>query len=195
MAITRLLRFIQLLPRVPPDGEFHLKDLPGSGGRVDILCRELAACFDWAPEKWPRNNIQLIAMISNEVVLTFNNPGQDMPIGERAWAETIRKSLKGEAPSFVTRTESTLDELTGSLIDMPENRLCILDEGGVPLSEMDIAGCSTQNSFMLGDHLGFDSVAQLVIREFDLPRVSLGATSYLSSHCIANVISAFEKES
>ncbi|MHA1772180.1 MAG: hypothetical protein ACTSYL_01225 [Candidatus Thorarchaeota archaeon] len=195
MAPTRLLQFIQLLPRVPADGDFLLKDLPGSGGRVDLLCRDLSACFDWGPEQWPKEDIELLAMIANRVLLIFRNPREKLPVGERAWAEVIQQSLRGELPSYVTVEETSIDELVGKIINRPDTNIWVLEESGTPISEKRLWDCATQNSFMLGDHVGFDSRAQMAIRKFDLPRMSLGTTGYLSSHCIVNVISASERES
>ncbi|MCF2136040.1 MAG: hypothetical protein K9W43_02270 [Candidatus Thorarchaeota archaeon] len=195
MAPTRLLQFIQLLPKVPADGDFLLKDLPGSGGRVDLLCRDLAACFDWGPESWPKDGLELLAVIANKIVLIFRDPKEKLPVGERAWAEVIQQSLRGNPPSYITIEESSIEQIVGEIIDRPDSKIWVLDEGGDPLSEKRLWECHTQNSFMLGDHVGFDSRAQMAIRKFDVPRVSLGATSYLSSHCIVNVISASERES
>ncbi len=194
MTITRILRFIIVLPRVPADGSFLLKDLPGSGGRVDILCRCLAACFDWAPEKWPAEELELVAILSHTVRLVFKNPGLPRPVGERAWAQIIKDSLEGHPPKYVTVDHATVEDTLEELTDQPESRVWVLDEDGIPITSVNVWECATQNSFMLGDHKGFDSRVQKAIGEFDLKHISLGAVTYLSSHCIATVIAESETE-
>jgi tRNA pseudouridine-54 N-methylase len=71
-----------MLPQAPPEGDFLLKDLPGSGKRIDILCRDLAACFDWAPVSWSKSQLEIIAVIGNKKTLTFREPKEQIPRGE-----------------------------------------------------------------------------------------------------------------
>jgi tRNA (pseudouridine54-N1)-methyltransferase len=188
-----MLRFIQLLPNIPATGDFLLKDLPGSGNRIDVLCRDLAACFDWGPAVWPRSRIELIALLSNSVILTFRNPGDAMPIGERGWALAIKNSLQGEPPDYVSVTQGDLESIIRNFHQPPKAHLWVLHEEGELFSDVKIQVSVTQNSFMLGDYRGFDSQSEQIISRCNLVRVSLGRTSYLSSHCLVSIISGFER--
>ncbi|MHA3962479.1 MAG: hypothetical protein AM325_002970 [Candidatus Thorarchaeota archaeon SMTZ1-45] len=189
-----MLRFVQLLPQAAPEGEFLLKDLPGSGKRIDVLCRDLAACFDWGPISWSKSNLELIAVIGESIILTFRDPQNQIPKGEVGWASVIRDSLRGDPPAFVEVSEGYVEDIIKELNQPKVSKLWVLDEEGVYLSEIDSYQKTTQNSFMLGDHKGFDSQTKKFISQFDIQKVSLGKKSYLSSHCLATIISEFERK-
>lgn len=187
-----MIRFIQLLPKVSGSGDFLLQDLPGSGKRIDILCRDLAACFEWGPSRWHPSQLELLALIGDSIVLRFTNPKEALPRGERAWAELIKRSLKNDPPDYVSVSNEDLESLIERYNKPPQSNLWILYENGNPVEELKFNIYEAQNSFMLGDHTGFDSITEKLISNYNLRKVSLGDTSYLSSHCIASIISEFE---
>ncbi len=188
-----MLRFIQILPQVPPKGDFLLKDLPGSGKRIDVLCRDLAACFSWGPISWPIPSLELIAVVWNTKILTFSDPQDDAPSGEVGWASVIRDSLKETPPQYVDVSDGTLEDVISRLNQFGDSSLWVLDEEGVNLLDIEIIHPVAQNSFILGDHRGFDSEVEGIISQYNIQRISLGGKSYLSSHCLAAVISEFER--
>ena len=193
MPESTMLRFVQILPQVFPEGDFLLKDLPGSGNRIDILCRDLAACFDWGPTTWSKSSLELKAVIGNAKILTFSNPQNQTPRGEVEWASIIRDSLKDKPPSFVEVSGGTLEDVIKQLNQPTDSSLWVLDEEGTYLSDIQTILPSTQNSFMLGDHRGFDSQTVSLISQYRIQQISLGKKSYLSSHCLAAIISEFER--
>jgi tRNA pseudouridine-54 N-methylase len=188
-----LLRFIQLLPNIPPKGDFLLKDLSGSGKRIDLLCRDLAACFDWSPINWPSSQLELKAVFSDEVILTFHKPAREIPRGETEWAIAIKKALEENPPEYIEISKGNLESIIRALNKPPDSHLWVLHEEGKHLNECKIQISGTQNSFMLGDYKGFNSQTIELISKYGLSRMSLGKTSYLSSHCLAVVISKFER--
>ncbi len=192
MPESTMLRFVQLLPHVSPKGDFLLKDLPGSGKRVDILCRDLAACFSWGPISWPKSDLEMIAVIANTKILTFRDPQNQIPRGEVEWASVIRESLREKPPNYIDVSEGTLEDVIKRLNQNRSSRLWVLDEQGDILFDNETVYPITHNSFMLGDHRGFDSQSESIIDQYNIQRLSLGKKSYLSSHCVATIISAFE---
>ena len=187
-----MLRFIQILPNVSSKGDFILKDLPGSGRRIDILCRVLAACFEWGPINWPLTKLEVGAILSNETTVTVKYTEQ-LPIGEVGWATIIRDSLRGNPPEFVAIENKGLENIIKEINDTPDSALWVLDEGGIPLEDELKLKTGAQNSFMLGDNRGFDSQTQELVKNHGISTISLGSTPYLSSHCVVNVISRFER--
>ncbi len=171
-----------------------MKDLPGSGKRIDVLCRDLAACFEWGRSSWPKSNLELIAVIGNSKILKFKDPKDQVPQGEVGWAIVIRDSLRGEPPSFVEVTDGTVEDVIRCLNQRKRSSLWVLDEKGASQFEIQSTDQITQNSFMLGDHRGFDTLTENIISQFNIPKLSLGKKSYLSSHCLAAIISEFEKK-
>jgi len=190
---SAMLQFIQLLPQVSPKGDFILRDLPGSGKRVDVLCRDLAACFSWGPTTWPKASLELIAIIADTTILTFRHPGDEIPQNEVEWASVIKDSLREQPPEWVGVSNGSVEEIIKMYCNPPESTLWVLDENGLHISEIETKLHRTQNSFMLGDHRGFNSQTEMLLAKYSLPRVSLGKKSYLSSHCLASIISEFER--
>jgi tRNA (pseudouridine54-N1)-methyltransferase len=190
---STMLRFIQLLPDASPIGDFLLKDLPGSGKRIDILCRDLAACFSWSPMTWPKENLELVAVIADSRILTFRNPEEETPQSEVEWATVVSSSLKEQPLDYVTVSEGSLEDIINQYNTQPKSTLWVLEESGTHISILGPKLSTTQNSFMLGDHRGFNSQTESLLSRYSLPRVSLGKKSYLSSHCVASIISEFER--
>jgi tRNA (pseudouridine54-N1)-methyltransferase len=188
-----MIRFLQILPQVSPEGDFLLRDLPGSGKRIDVLCRNLAACFEWAPMTWPKSNLEMIAIIGDIKILRFKVPESQRQMGELEWAALTRDSLRGEPPSFITVSNGTLDDVIHELNQTPVSALWVLDEAGIDISGVPDIHSAPQNSFMLGDHRGFDSQTRDIISKYKIPKISLGRKSYLSSHCLAAIISEYER--
>ncbi len=193
MSTSTMLRFIQILPGASKKGDFLLQDLPGSGRRIDLLCRELAACFEWGPRLWPKDQIELVAVFEDMKILRFRNPQNAMPRGERAWAEVIKKSLQNVPPDFVTVSDGNLESIIESYSNPPNSRVWVLYESGTPIDTCKFSPSEAQNSFMLGDHRGFDSKTEKLMSKYNLGKVSLGNISYLSSHCVVSIISEFER--
>jgi tRNA (pseudouridine54-N1)-methyltransferase len=188
------LRFIQILPDVSILGDFFLRDLPGSGKRIDLLCRVLTAAFEWAPVTWPKHDIEVIAIIADSKALHFQFPDEIRVWGEKTWAQIIKESLKGNPPGFVTLDDGNLEQIVNEYTNPPTSKLWVLHEEGemINFDRMSFAG--SDNSFMLGDHKGFNSKAEELISKYALQKVSLGNISYLSSHCVANIIAEFERK-
>ncbi len=190
---STILRFIQLLPEASEQGDFLLKDLPGSGKRIDVLCRDLAACFSWGPISWPMENLELVAVIADSRILTFVYPGDSTPQSEVQWASVIRNSLREQPPTYVRISEGSVEDIINRYNMPPKFKLWVLEEYGSPISKIWSDNSFTQNSFMLGDHKGFNPQTEELISDYALQRISLGKNSYLSSHCVASIISEFER--
>ncbi|MBN2231035.1 MAG: hypothetical protein JW779_15730 [Candidatus Thorarchaeota archaeon] len=186
------IRFIMVFPKIPIDGEFSFQDLPGSGKRIDVLCRSLAACFDWCPTMGLPIKMELVAVLSDMVLLTFTTCTDCIGKGETWWAKIIQSTLKDQnPPDFVNMSLSSLEDYL-SMISAEGDQIFVLDEAGESVGSFGRER-SSQYSFMLGNHEGFDGNTREVIRKFKLPSVSLGNTSFLGSQCIAMIISRFER--
>ncbi|MHA1576080.1 MAG: hypothetical protein ACTSU3_01845, partial [Candidatus Thorarchaeota archaeon] len=92
-----------------------MKDLPGSGKRIDVLCRVLSACFEWGSSKWDKHLLELFAVIGDSIILRIQDPGQKTPTGERAWAQILKDSLKGNPPEYVQVYDGNLESVIRNL--------------------------------------------------------------------------------
>lgn len=187
------LRFVGIYSTISADAEFSMKDLPGSGRRVDVLCRSLEACFDWAAESLNAAIIEYVAVLEDETVLRFTNPGDAEGKGETWWAGHIRNSLKNNPPPFVRVMKITFETLLQDLRKERNQQIFVLEEEGRPLRTRMLEQASPQYSFILGDHRGFSERTRSVFHSFDIPPISLGPKSYLGSHSVAAVISELER--
>jgi tRNA pseudouridine-54 N-methylase len=186
------LRFILHLPGLPEDGDFLFKDLPGSGKRIDVLCRSLAACFDWGPATLDKSNLELVALIGEASCLRIKNPDIDVPRGEVWWARAIKEALSGNPPSFIAVENLSLEGVVEEVLATGES-LWVLDEAGSSFDQGNVLSMDAQNSFIIGDHRGFNSEALKVFDDHSIYRIALGRTSYLTSHCVATIISMYEE--
>ncbi|TFG12078.1 hypothetical protein EU537_10330 [Candidatus Thorarchaeota archaeon] len=189
---TASFSFIHVFPRIPAKPKFHLKDLPGSGKRIDILCRGLAACFDWAPELISRTNIEYYAVLSDKITMKFTYSPECIGKGETWWASVIQRVLSGVNVDFCGKMDWNL-ETTMKSTTQDNFDLYVLDEKGTPIDTVLQHSNLSQNSFMVGDHRGFELDTRELLRDMNVQQVSLGETSYLGSHCIAQVISNYER--
>ena len=180
------------MPDIPTSGKFILRDLPGSGNRVDILCRSLQACFEWGPVSWQKSKLEFVAVIADKLVLRFSSPSLQESKGEVWWASVIQESLKGHPPPYADCYSASLSEVLEKLVKHSRSNIWALDESGIEISDWALYSSSSQNSFMLGDRWGFNSNTQKVMKQLGIDRISLGETSYLGSHCVATIISKLE---
>ncbi|MDF1538074.1 MAG: hypothetical protein P1Q69_04145 [Candidatus Thorarchaeota archaeon] len=187
------IRFIGIFMGIPSDGKFTLKDLPGTGKRVDVLCRSLAACFDWAPETIQSDILEFVAVLSPDRMLIVKKPPDCAYKGETWWAEVVKSSLTGAPPDFVEDKVISLDQYLQEILNEDRLYLYVLEEVGIPLSSISVTTKDSQYSFMLGNHLGFDEPTHEIIQNLEIQPISLGQLSYLGSHCVASVISHFER--
>jgi len=187
------LRFILYLPELSEDGDFHFKDLPGSGKRIDVLCRSLAACFDWGPSTLDRFNLEIIALVGKTSCLRIRNPDTDMPRSEVWWARAIKDALCGNPPPFIAIENLDLENVIQEILAAGRSNLWVLHEAGSAFNQHSLIDMNAQNSFIIGGYRGFDSEALTVFDDHSIYRLSLGNTSYLTSHCVAAIISMYEE--
>ncbi|MHA2067738.1 MAG: hypothetical protein ACXABY_25530 [Candidatus Thorarchaeota archaeon] len=187
------LTFILYLPEVSGAGKFHFKDLPGSGKRIDVLCRSLAACFDWAPSTIDPTNLEVIALVGSSTGLRIRNPGKDKPRGEISWASALKDALSGDPPKFIAIDNLSLKDIVEEIQTDSDTHLWVLDETGASVGQETLVDFNAQNIFIIGDYKGFDGEALKVFDDHSIYRLSLGSTSYLTSHCVAAIISMYEE--
>ena len=168
--------------------EIHMNDLPGSAGRLDVVARCINAAF------WRSYGIR-----EDVVFHTILHGPPEPPVyirlegtrlrkvspDERNIAIFIRKALERmrqgkEVEStpgiFVSRTHF------GQLLKEYRDRdLYMLDEKGEPFEHVRMG---EKPFFFLGDNMDLEEEEKELLEEYGATPISLGSSSYLSSHCI-----------
>ncbi len=183
--------FIVLGHRVPLTPAFSLNDLPGSAGRLDILCRCVTAAF--CLSHGIRRDVTVYLILQNQIIIRFDGSTlKHLNPDERSTAALIQKALKAFTASVPKgqEIESTpgIFVSSGGLLDVlrrvTHTGLTIywLHEHGDPIRR---AQLNQDAAFVLSDHLEFlpEETALLA----GLPQLSLGPLSLHADHCIVIV--------
>ncbi|MDD4903420.1 MAG: tRNA (pseudouridine(54)-N(1))-methyltransferase TrmY [Candidatus Bipolaricaulis sp.] len=176
-------RFLILGHKVPVSGEFTLNDLPGSAGRLDVLCRAVGASL--FVSHGIRRDTEVVLLIQNSVEIRIaGDRVRHLNPDERSTAALLQQALKQAASEevqaspgiFVSRSslESTLDELVARGA-WP----VVLHEDG---ESFDAAALPADPAFVLSDHVEFTEEERTTLEE--LPRLSLGPRTLHTSQCI-----------
>lgn len=183
--------FIVLGHRVPLTPDFSLNDLPGSAGRLDILCRCVTAAF--CLSHGIRHDVIVYLILQNQIIIRFDGSTlRHLNPDERSTAALIQKALKAftGSASQGQEIESTpgIFVFSGGLLDVlrrvTNTGLTIywLHEHGDPIRH---AQLNPDAAFVLSDHLEFLPEEATLLERF--PRLSLGPLSLHADHCIVIV--------
>jgi tRNA (pseudouridine54-N1)-methyltransferase len=167
------------------DGGFSINDLPGSGGRMDVLCRcvnaalflshdlrrdtdcYLILCGEPAPPKTVRFSGALVRSLSPD---------------ERSAAALVKKVIDTPCGSVFREAAPGVFIRRGGLVElMTEHAFAILDEKGTDVRR----AASLPEAFLLSDHLNFTDGEEIMIR--DRPRYSVGPKCLHADHAITLV--------
>ncbi|MCS3924519.1 tRNA (pseudouridine(54)-N(1))-methyltransferase TrmY [Methanosalsum natronophilum] len=173
--------------------DFSLNDLPGSAGRMDVLCRCINSALFLSHDM--RRDVQIhlflqgppnpgIAIRFNGSELKYLNPD------ERSAASLIKKALNKDIMDGNLELESTpgvwvrktslntiMTELSSA--DKP---LYYLREDGTDIRKISIL--SGKGTYVLGDDQGLTSENELIVLNHKPTILSLSPISLHSDHCI-----------
>ncbi|MGE4495124.1 MAG: tRNA (pseudouridine(54)-N(1))-methyltransferase TrmY [Methanosarcina sp.] len=170
-------------------GDFSLNDLPGSAGRMDILCRCVSSALFLSFGMRRDVNVHLLLLGEPEpgkiirfegLHLRYLNPD------ERSSGSLIQKALLKNAAGQDIRSTPGVWTRTGdlnSLLASFEGRtLLYLREDGKDFREI---ACEIQDPvFILGDHTGVTEEEEKQLLEAGAQVISVGPISLHSNHCI-----------
>jgi tRNA (pseudouridine54-N1)-methyltransferase len=180
--------FLVLGHKAPLTPEFSLNDLPGSAGRLDILCRCVTAAF--CLSHGIRRDVTVYLVLQNQIVLRFEGARlKHLNPDERSTAALIQKALK--AFTEHTGAKGEIESTPGIFVTsggLPDALKRVTDEGlavywlherGSPMRQADLKPSA---AFVLSDHLEFLPEEEAILES--LPRLSLGPLSLHADHCI-----------
>ena len=177
-------RFVFVAHNVPSNGEWSLDDLPGSGGRVDVVVRNLQAAIHLS--HGIRADVDCYVVLSaGRVIRIEGGRIQRLNPDERSTAARLQQALKetGSGPSWkeVQKGLWVADlSLQDLLVELPGNHILLDPEGEKLQSE------SFDNpTFFLSDHLPFTQDEYRLLSS--ARRVSIGTPWYHGNHVVAVV--------
>lgn len=164
------------------DGNFSINDLPGSGGRMDILCRCVNAGLFLSHDLRRDVDCYLIllgAPLGPKTVKFSGSAVRSLSPDERSAAALIKKVIDvpcgsefREGAEGVSIRKGGLERLAR---DMP---LAVLDENGEDIRKAP----ALPGAFLLSDHLNFTDAENELVR--DCPRYSVGPKCLHADHTI-----------
>jgi tRNA (pseudouridine54-N1)-methyltransferase len=180
--------FIVLGHRATTNPDFSLEDIPGTSGRLDILCRCINAVF--VLSHGIRRDAQVFLVLGGgEPPKTLWLKGQELRHlnpDERTTAALLKKALALAAGKEWSRSTPGIHVRAGGLQELLEDlrgsRLFYLREDGADIRNLrsDVSG----GTFLLGDHLGMLPEEELLAEEAGAMVVSVGPISLHADHCI-----------
>jgi tRNA (pseudouridine54-N1)-methyltransferase len=169
--------------------DFSLEDIPGTSGRLDILCRCINAAF--VLSHGIRHDVRvLLVLCGDEHPKTVCLRGEDLRHlnpDERTTAALLKKALAVVAEPLWSRSTSGIFVRTGGLADVlselkGEKILYLREDGDDIRSKASM--WSSNAVLILGDHLGMTPEEEVSIKQAGAEVVSIGPASLHADHCI-----------
>jgi len=177
--------------------DFNLKDLPGTSGRIDLLCRTLNSAF--LLSHGFRKNVRVWLNLNGPPIppKTIRFEGQEIKPktlnpDELSTAKLIIKALKvGETIKEPSKEHEVLPGIYVSNLTFEDiirrtlrnSTLYYLHEKGKDISQVRF---NRNVAFVLGDHLGLKIEDERFLENL-AEKVSIGRKSYLTSHVVSYV--------
>lgn len=164
------------------DGSFSLNDLPGSGGRMDVLCRCVNASLFLSHDL--RRDVDCYLVLCGEPAgpktVKFSGAAvRSLSPDERSPAALVKKVIDTPCGSeFREAAQGVFIRKGGLERLMQEITFAVLDENGTDARKApDLPG-----AFILSDHLNFTENEEALLR--DCPRYSVGPKCLHADHTI-----------
>ena len=164
------------------DGVFSLNDLPGSGGRMDVLCRCVNASLFLSHDMRRDTDCYLVLCGEEESPKTIRFSGasvRSLSPDERSSAALIKKALGLPAGSEFREAAPGVSVRKGGLERlMKEHVFAVLDEKGSDIRSAE----RLPDAFILSDHLNFTDDEDSLVHQ--CPRYSVGPLCLHADHTI-----------
>jgi tRNA (pseudouridine54-N1)-methyltransferase len=164
------------------DGTFILDDLPGSGGRFDLLCRCVQAALTLSHSLRGDTDCYLIlkgAPMPPKTVLIRGSEVRSLNPDERSIAALLRKSLSIPVGNVFRRTTPGIYVRAAGLEALvTEQSFALADEEGKDIRTIP----DLSQAFVMSDHLNLTDDERTHVSTS--PRISVGPLSLHADHVI-----------
>ncbi len=193
--------FIIIGHKAVTTGGFSLNDMPGSAGRMDILCRCINSVFFLSHDL--RRDVQAHLLLLGEPapprVIRFNGEKiRYLNPDERSAGALIKKALElDNISSAETRStpgvwirEADLDTLMREFA-IDGRDIFYFREDGEDIRH--ITSEIKDGVFILGDHLGLTEDEEKLVTEVSTGTISVGPLSLHADHCITLILNELDR--
>jgi tRNA (pseudouridine54-N1)-methyltransferase len=172
----------------PTTGEFPLDDLPSAAGRLDVLCRCVAASLFLSHAV--RDDVRIHLVLADEFTVSFDGRHvRRLNPDERSTAARIRGALEERAEAIghipVETSPGVSLRRVGfeqTLSDVAEESTVVeLHEAGTPVVDVDPP---EQPAFVLSDHRDFTDEEARLLADVADERLRLGPRALHADHAI-----------
>ena len=175
------------------DASFSLDDLPGKGGRMDLLCRVVASSLflSHGIREDTTCDIMLLGPPHPGRIIRFDGSAlRSLSPDERNVASAIKRALaiptgntfREAGPGLLTRKGTLADQLA-------EKHYAVLDESGTDIRK--VASDDLPDAFLLSDNRNFTEDEMDSVRE--LPKYSLGPAIVHADHAIVLILNEIDR--
>lgn len=185
--------FITVGHKARTDGSFNLNDLPGSGGRMDILCRCINCALFLSHDIRRDVIIYLVLLGEPDMPRIVKFEGENVRYlnpDERSSGSLIKKALEKSTISRWRESTPGVWIRRGDLADLLDEvltnkkRLFYLKENGNDIRDEFKEYMPDDSVFVLGDHTGMTPEEETVILDFDAKTINVSPISLHADHCI-----------
>ncbi len=166
-------------------GDFSIKNLPASSGRLDVVCRCMIAALKSV--EGVRRDTAFLAVLEGDGSYLLKVEGwklKKLPSSELGVAKILQRFFSGEEVEGLMLEHRGFREVIEDVAR--KAALFYLHEEGAPIwsAELPLRG---DVAFVLGDHLGLPEENEKILEKLGATKLSLGPRKYLGSYCIAVV--------
>ncbi|ABO35041.1 protein of unknown function DUF358 [Methanococcus maripaludis C5] len=193
--------FIIKANKTVTNGEINLKDLPGSSGRLDLICRCVNSAF-FLSHDLRRDTIfysVLYGPPNPPIALQFvGNELKRVSPDERSIALFIKKALEKDASELWKESTSGIYSSKWEFRDIilkkknEGKRIFYLHLNGKPLENFEFKN-DEDFVFILGDHIGIGEEDEEFLEEIGAEKISLSPLELHADHCIILVHNILDK--
>jgi tRNA (pseudouridine54-N1)-methyltransferase len=192
-------RFVVVGQKARSEGDFLLADIPSTSGRVDVLLRALRSALLVSHSVRRDSVVYLVLLGSPERARTVRIEGaasRYLRPDERSLATTLKKAL------LCPITEATFAPVRPGIAvaaggiecvlpELENSRLFLLEPAGTDIRACDFS--ASENTFLLGDHLGMTPALREQWLELGAQSISVGPVALYTEDTIALVSNELDR--
>ncbi|HEU17351.1 MAG TPA: tRNA (pseudouridine(54)-N(1))-methyltransferase TrmY [Methanolinea sp.] len=172
-------------------GDFSVNDLPGSAGRMDVLCRCVNSSFFLSHDL--RRDVECYLVLcggpATDKVIRISGEGvRHLNPDERSTGALLKKALSLAVGTSFREASPGIQVRCGGLADLAaEFSFALLDEAGDDIRDEP----ELPEAFLLSDHLNFTEEERGILS--DLPSYSVGPLSLHADHAITVLLNEVDR--